>query len=145
MESTFWFMWEDGKPCDDDGCSRHFKTPCENCGRLGMQGTAPRKIRGVLFLWAEQGLSGGWAIQDERHIKPPTTDWPHESWSYSGLYLVKEGDYLKAFNADGSVFWEGELKSLTKRGDPVWEDGWVDKQTWGEMFVREMKGEITRR
>lgn len=100
-------------------------------------------VRGVLFLWVETGINGGWAIQDERHIHPPTEEWPTESWSYEGLIVLMTGDRLKAFNEDGSVFWEGTVE-LDARGKVQYIQTQVSQEQWGKMFIGEMKGELTR-
>jgi hypothetical protein len=100
-------------------------------------------IQGKLFLFCETGIQGAWAIQDERFISPPTEEWPHESWSYDGLVMLRTGDHLKAFNADGTVYWEGDVV-LLKSGNPDWETSTASREVWGKMFIGEMRGEVTR-
>jgi hypothetical protein len=93
-------------------------------------------ISGTLFFWTETGVERGmYALQDERFITPP----PKERWSYEGLYPLKTGDRLKAFNPDKTIYWEGTVR-LDKKGDPVG----VDMVVWNSMFIGELRGEIVR-
>jgi hypothetical protein len=101
-------------------------------------------LRGIFHVMCEQGVGAFYAFQDERFIKPPTEEWPHESWSYDGLHQIKTGDHIKALNEDGSVYWEGDVSTLSWRNAPVWEDGWVTQEQWGTIFHKELKGEFTR-
>jgi hypothetical protein len=110
-------------------------------------------IRGTLFLWSETGTEGGyWALQDERFISPPTEDWPHESWSYDGLMVLKDGDHLKIFAPDGSIYWEGyiQLKHypvFTEDANNFWihaDQSGIDRQFWATPFFKAYKGELVR-
>lgn len=60
---------------------------------------------GVLHFHSETGTEGGyWAFQDEQFIKP-------DGWSYEGLHILKDGDWLIIMSADSeSVVWDGEIK-----------------------------------
>jgi hypothetical protein len=113
------------------------------------------KIKGILFFYQEQGGGVGWAIQDERYIKPPTQDRSREEWSYEGLIYLQTGDCIRAFNKDGSVYWQGRIK--LKQCKPVYSDSpWgpfkkpfmrrylPSRQQWGEMFIGKLRGELTR-
>lgn len=100
-------------------------------------------VRGTLFLWTGTGSRGCWAIQDERYIKPPTVERPHEKWSYDGLIPISTGDRLKAFNDDGSVYWEGTVV-LEAVGTVAYGQTQVSKEQWGRMFIGEMCGELER-
>ena len=110
-------------------------------------------IRGPLFLWTETGTEGGyWALQDERLIEPATKDWPHEHWSYDGLYVLKDGDHLKILAPDGSVYWEGliSLKQhpvFTEDARSLWihaDQIGIDREFWAEPFFKAYRGELTR-
>jgi hypothetical protein len=64
-------------------------------------------IKGVLHLYSETGTEGGyWAIQDERHIEIVDD---YERWDYKGLHCLKNGDRLKIFSPEGTIYWEGEI------------------------------------
>jgi hypothetical protein len=113
----------------------------------------PILIRGPLFLWTETGTEGGyWAIQDERLIEPATDEWPHERWSYEGLFVFKDGDHLKIFDPDGGVYWEGliNLKPLplfTEDAYGLWihaDQIGLNRELWALPFFKAYRGELTR-
>lgn len=107
-------------------------------------------LQGRFFLMCEQGCGSWWAFQEEQHIKPPTAEWPHEQWSYDGLRGIQDKDYFIVLNSDGTVFWEGQISF--QHGQPVYRDKWyhrllgnvLDRNLWGEIFMRERKGTIIR-
>ena len=117
-------------------------------------------IRGTLHLWSETGTEGGyWALQDERHIVsgcscpmgyPPNQ--PHSHWSYDGLIVLKDGDYLKIFAPDGSVYWEGPISLkpypvFTEDANSFWihaDQNGLDRTFWALPFFKEYRGELTR-
>jgi hypothetical protein len=134
------------------GCIHSVPTPgCPRC-----EARKPKLvIRGTLFLWVETGNSG-YAIQDENFVFPPIEDWPYESWSYSGLHLIRDGDILTAYNADGSVYWDGVVH-INNIGRPILAKTWWSKfknifrsfplptnKQWGKMFMGELKGTLYR-
>jgi len=122
-------------------------------------------IKGTLFLWSETGTEGGyWALQDERFITPPVegSDWKWPKWSYDGLKVLEDGDYLKILSPDGTTYWEGTI-NLKKH--PVFTESvpvedantglrlgmWIhadqngiDRHTWAVPFFKEYKGELTK-
>ncbi len=121
-------------------------------------------IRGPLHLYSETGTEGGWwAIQDEHFITPPTEEWPHEHWSYDGLHYLRDGDHLKIFAPDGSIYWEGEVKFKTypvfTESVPVRDEStgahlglWIhadqegiDRKFWATPFIKGWNGELTKK
>lgn len=118
-------------------------------------------ITGVCHFYSETGTEGGhWAFQDEKFIfedaKMPTGI----RWSYEGLHVLTDGDHLKIFNPDGSVYWEGEIKLKrhplftetvdvgdedTKTALGFWihadQDG-VERYKWAKPFFEEYKAEL---
>lgn len=91
--------------------------------------------KGTLFFWTDRDIPGVYALQDERFISPP----PKERWTFEGLYPLKTGDYLRAFNPDKTVYWEG-IVSLDAAGNAVG----VNAVAWNFMFRQELQGEVTR-
>jgi len=115
---------------------------------------APQVIHGKLHLHSETGTEGGWwAIQDERFIQPPTADWPHERWSYDGLHYLRDGDHLKIFSPDGSVYWEGEINLkphpvFTEEAFGFWihaDQNGIDRKVWATPFFKEYRAELTKK
>jgi hypothetical protein len=122
-------------------------------------------IKGTLSLHSETGTEGGyWAIQDERFITPPVegSDWPYPHWSYDGLKYLEDGDSLKIFNPDGTIYWEG---TISLKQHPVFTESvgihdestgvnlgiWIhadqngiDRHTWALPFMKNYKGELTK-
>ncbi len=100
-------------------------------------------LRGVLFFWSETGTEGGyWALQDDCYPK-----------SYDGLHVLEDGDYLKVFNEDGSIRWEGviQLKSYPAFTEHVF-NCWIhadqigtQRQAWADMFFKELKAELQKK
>ena len=116
--------------------------------------TEPTVIRGTLHLYSETGTEGGyWAIQDENFIDPPTDEWPHERWSYDGLYPLNDGDHLKIIAPDGSIYWEGfiALKPLplfTENAFGLWihaDQSGLDRKFWATPFFKNFKGELIQK
>jgi len=110
-------------------------------------------IRGKLHLWSETGTEGGyWALQDERFIEPPTEEWPHERWDYDGLQVLKDGDHLRIFAPDGSIYWEGYVSlrqhsAFTEDAEGFWihaDQNGLDRKFWALPFFKEYNGEIIR-
>jgi hypothetical protein len=103
-------------------------------------------IKGTLFLYSETGTEGGyWAIQDENFIKPPSDDWPHEQWSYDGLFCLEDGDRLKIFNPDGTIRWEGEIELKHRKGEKLAGQVGVSPHDWAVPFFKEYHGELTKK
>jgi hypothetical protein len=136
-------------------------------------------IRGTLFLFSETGTEGGWfSIQDEKFIvdncmcvqpgwellysQAPEPK-PHSHWSYEGLHSLSDGDHLKVFAPDGSIYWEGDIKLKTY---PVFTESvtvqdtstgaslglWIhadqmglDRHFWATPFMKEYRGELTKK
>lgn len=105
-------------------------------------------VRGILLLYVDQG-GGGYSIQDEKYIDG-------EQWSMLGLVPIKDGDFITAYNQDGSVYWEGRVY-LDSRGRPKLAKTWWEQfknlfiahplptqKEWGNMFMREMRGRLFR-
>ncbi len=78
-------------------------------------------IKGTFFLYSDNGGSY-WAIQDENFIRG-------DFWEYAGLHPLHEGDYLKVFNPDGTVYFEGVVQLEKLDGYP---------------FMKRLIGELTR-
>jgi hypothetical protein len=96
--------------------------------------------RGSLFFFSETGTEGGhWAFQKEG------------MQGYEGMHLLSDGDRLTVFNEDSSVHWEGviQLKSyppFSKSAGNLWihsDQVGVERQFWAEMFIEELKAELT--
>ena len=139
----------------------------------------------MIFLWFETGLEGNyWAFQDNQFIskdalklwckkcgkyldsqkseKEPSEcpDGQHEpeisdSWSYEGLHILKDGDYLRVFSKENpnEIIWEGEiqLRQRTSFDENVF--GWrvhskptnVDPEKWARWFLNEHPAKFTKK
>jgi hypothetical protein len=135
------------------GCIHSVYTPgCPRC-----DARKPKLVvRGKFFLWVETG-HGGYAIQDEKFMYPPTEDYPHERWSYDGLHLIRDGDVLTAYNEDGSVYWDGVIHMEPTGCRPILAKTLWQKfknlfssfplptnKQWGKIFMGELKGTLYR-
>lgn len=57
------------------------------------------ELTGICFFFSETGTEGGyWAFQDSKYISPPRPDSTHESWSYKGSHILKNGDRLTIYD-----------------------------------------------
>ncbi len=98
-------------------------------------------LRGLCHFHSETGTEGGyWAFQDSQYISDG-------SWSYKGLHLLEDGDYLTIYDKRDlhRMVWSGVIKltqyaSFTQEVFGCWihadQDG-VDRQTWGQWFLEE--------
>lgn len=108
------------------------------------------RIKGELHLYSETGSEGGWwAIQDENYIFEDKKS-REINWSYDGLIFLKEGDYLKIFKSDDSVYWEGELhfeieKCSTENSFGFWihaDQAGISRSFWATPFLKGYKAEL---
>lgn len=114
---------------------------------------AQETIRGRLVFYSETGTEGGiWSFQDERHIFPPTPEWPYERYDYEGLHFLENGDLLKIFDKENpeTVIWEGEISLIrlppfTQSVFDFWiradQEG-VERETWARWFFEEYPAEL---
>lgn len=106
-------------------------------------------LRGLIHFYSETGTEGGhWAFQDEQHIRP------NGSWSYEGLYILEDGDYLVIYDQRGvNRLWEGIIE-LTLH--PLFQEEvfgyWihadqkgVDRETWGKWFLDCLPAEMIKK
>jgi hypothetical protein len=128
-----------------------------------MSTNEPIIIRGKCHLHSETGTEGGhWALQDERFIEPPTPEWPHERWSYDGLNYLEDGDHLKIFDPEGSIYWEGSIQlkrypvfteavdvhdESTGANLGIWihaDQAGIDRKFWATPFFKEYRAELIK-
>ena len=83
------------------------------------RGLKPFLVEGILTTYYETGMEGslGLVLQDRTHITPnPNYDpkdlskGPTHYHSYSGLFFLEDGDFLKVFGEDNKVVFEGVLE-----------------------------------
>ena len=120
-------------------------------------------IKGTLFLYSDMG-GGYWAIQDERLISKRGDGSPY--WDYDGLHPLRNGDHLKIFNPDGTIYWEGDIglkeypdgmKSIeaSKAGENGYDISFsslwiqsdqmgIDRTKWAYPFMKQYQGELTQ-
>ncbi len=103
--------------------------------------------RGTLYLWQDQGMEWAeYAFQDAEHIHRAADG--RERWSYDGLHVVGEGDWLRVFHPDGErIEWEGRLSFR-----PRWWVRWLrraelvprglDPARWESWFVEQRPAEL---
>ncbi len=83
-------------------------------------------MKGQAFLFSETGTEGGlFAFNDAATVK--VNEWGETNWSYDGLHVLRDGDYLKVLGerwaakwmdngveypheSGYNVLWEGEIK-----------------------------------
>ena len=65
------------------------------------------EIRGFCEWFCETGLDPVWGVQDIKYITKDLMG--QEQWSYKGLHVLEEGDYLTIYHpADpDEILWEG--------------------------------------
>ncbi len=65
------------------------------------------RIKGICVWFCETGLDAVWALQDNKYIIRNSMG--QEEWSYKGLHILEEGDYLVIYHpADpDEILWEG--------------------------------------
>ena len=94
------------------------------------------KHEGDLFDWFETGLEGAvWALQEK------------DKQGYDGLKTVDCGDFLKIYNNNNELQWEGIIEPDTtkKTAGPVhthWVQLGVDPLTWFKYFNDGHKGVV---
>ncbi len=102
-------------------------------------------MTGVCHFYSETVAEGGlWAFQNEKFIRGPTTKFPHGRWSYTGLHILKSGDYLTVFDPKDTevVIWEGivslKLYDLfTETVEGLWihaDQIGVERGAWAKWF-----------
>ncbi len=111
-------------------------------------------LEGVCHFWSETGTEGGyWAFQNAKYIFASTPEWPHGNWSYDGLWVLQDGDFLTIYEKDDSsrIMWEGEIKlhnytPFTESAFGMWihsdQEG-VDRGTWAQWFFEEYPAKFT--
>lgn len=111
-----------------------------------------KTIKGELEPFWETGTEGVlWALDDKK-----TKD-------YQSLHILKNGDYLKVFDSNNQVHWEGEIQLEYERnyrsfpmnpqyGQQALLGCWIhglqnnlEPEFWGKMFFNKMKAELTRK
>lgn len=109
-------------------------------------------IKGKLDPFFETGTEGVlWSLYDENNK------------GYESLHVLKNGDYLKVFNENNTIYWEGEIKLEYKRnyqpfpmnpqyGQQAVLGYWVhglqeilNPEYWGKMFFNQMKAELIKK
>jgi len=103
------------------------------------------ELTGLLDFFFETGTEGGfWAFQDSRYISPPTQEFPEGQWSYEGLHILKDGDFLTIYSKDNptEIVWSGVISLrnyplFTEAVFGLWihadQEG-VDRETWARWF-----------
>ena len=109
-------------------------------------------LKGKLEPYWETGTEGVlWALEDDRgHIR-------------EALHILKNGDYLKVFNDDNQVYWEGTIQLEYERnyqsypmnpqyGQQALLGYWIhglqynlEPEFWGKMFFNHMRAELTKK
>ncbi len=113
----------------------------------------PEIIKGKLDFYTETGTEGGyWAFQDEKFITPNENIPGGYSWSYDGLHILQNGDFLKIINPDGSIYWEGTIK--LKKHSPFTENAFgfwihsdqkgISREKWALPFFKGYNGILTK-
>ena len=110
----------------------------------------PKTFEGVCHLWSETGTEGGyWALQDSKFIKKVDDK---EKWSYDGLHVLKDGDWLTIFNKENPklVAWAGIISLKPRTSFETNVRGWrvhstpinCDQEKWAEYFFEEYPAEL---
>ena len=104
----------------------------------------PVVLEGVCFYWSEQGIEPCWAFQESKHIIPPTTEWPHERWSYEGLWKLENGDHLTIFDrkTGKKIVWSGFISLRTDRLGRIHQRD-VPRKKWTRWFNKEYPAKLT--
>lgn len=108
-----------------------------------------KKIKGVLEPFFETGTEGIlWALYDD------------EENGYQSLHILNKSNYLKVFDKDGNIYWEGEIDLEYERNYSAyplnpkygqqallgyWINGLqknVEPEFWGKMFCNKMRAEL---
>jgi hypothetical protein len=111
------------------------------------------ELRGLVYFYSETGTEGGsWAFQDSRFIFPPTQEFPEGQWSYEGLHILEDGDYLTIYSKDNpaEIVWSGKISlrkhpSFAKSVFGLWihaDQKGVDRKTWARWFVEEYPAKL---
>lgn len=106
-------------------------------------------LNGTLEAFYETGSEGVlWSLCDDENKK------------YESLHVLKNGDYLKVFDKNNQVYWEGEIKLEYERnyqsfpmnpqyGQQALLGFWIhglqynlEPEFWGKMFFDKMKAEL---
>jgi len=106
-----------------------------------------KQIKGVLHAFWETGTEGVyWALQDfECMIEPSEWQKSHgvdKAWDYSGLNILKTGDWLTIIDPNGNTVWGGLVSidnSIGQYGRCLvhgMPDNF-DKDTWCDIFAGE--------
>lgn len=124
------------------------------------------EFAGRTEFYSETGTEGGyWAVQryDGMHDRSALVDgrcpwgdgdgcpvvrgWWHEHASYEGLHVLRDGDRLTVFEADGeTVRWSGEISLIrhslfTEDARGLWihaDQAGVSRDEWAAMFFAEL-------
>lgn len=109
-------------------------------------------LKGKLDPFFETGTEGVlWSLYDEKNK------------GYESLHILKNGDYLKVFNENNTIHWEGEVKLEYKRnyqpfprnpqyGQQAVLGYWIhglqetlEPEFWGKMFFNQMNAELIKK
>ena len=113
------------------------------------------ELKGVLHFWSETGTEGGrWAFQNEKFISPPTSDWPHEKWSYDGLHVLEDNDELTIYLKEdpNKIVWSGKIELIqhplfTESVRGMWihtDQKGVGREIWARWFIEEYPAKLIK-
>lgn len=104
----------------------------------------PVVLEGICHYWQETGVEGGrWAFQDSKHIFPPTPEMPHGRWSYDGLWILKNGDFIVVLSKQNKkIVWSGFVSLWTDKNGRTRQRG-VPREDWSKWFRKEYPAKLT--
>jgi hypothetical protein len=73
----------------------------------------PKEIKGVCEWFCETGIGPVWAFQENKYITKDSIG--REQWSYEGLHILEEGDYLIIYHPvdPDEIMWEGTISATS--------------------------------
>jgi hypothetical protein len=112
----------------------------------------PPPERDVDATWNTKRNEKSRQCYEQGHLawQSPQQQWPMGSWSYEGLYVLRDGDELTIFDKDepSQVIWSGTIQLqrhdlFTEHASGMWihadQEG-IDRKVWASWFFKEYPG-----
>lgn len=125
---------------------------CKKCGKFLQKQEGPIQVTRV-YPVDEEMLHTGELLERQDCADDAHEEEIGDAWSYEGLHILKDRDFLRIFSPDNSfdVVWEGlisltQYESFTEHASGLWihaDQNGVPRETWAEWFFKGYPAKLT--